>query len=191
VDIVIVTKEDLSGRPLPFGKLREPVGVLKCADALICDVGPNADVGPNVGSGAVGTETPAYVLRRSIQPAASKDPVFAVAGIAKPERFFNALQSAGYTLAETMGFGDHHRYSASDVARIKSAAKTAGAAAIVTTSKDIVRLEPFAGWPVPLVEIPLSVRVEPAEEFRAWLLARIAQAADAEAPLAQAARRSR
>jgi len=103
-------------------------------------------------------------------------PVFAVAGIAGPERFFESLKSAGYTLAGSLGFKDHHRFSAADVVRIGTEATRVGASAIVTTTKDAIRLEAFQIWPVPLVAIPLEVSVEPADEFRSWLLGRLAEA---------------
>ena len=114
-------------------------------------------------------------------------------GVVRPERFFEALAAAGYDVAGSMGFADHHRYSPADVARIRDAAARAAASAIVTTSKDMVRLERFAraddldapntpaadrtpASPIPFVEIPLEVSVEPAAEFRAWLLARLGEA---------------
>lgn len=187
IDIVLVTADDLNGRPLPFGKLREPVGVLEDADALIVDgatnAGPNFDVGPNFSSGvAAGTKVPArvprFTLTRHLGTSAPVHPgtgVFAVAGIASPERFFDSLTAAGYKVVGTLGFADHHRYIAADVARIRDAASTAGATAIATTSKDAVRLEKFSDWHVPLVEVPLHVTVEPAAEFRAWLLKRLSE----------------
>ncbi|TAK11897.1 MAG: tetraacyldisaccharide 4'-kinase [Acidobacteria bacterium] len=184
VDIVIVADEDLSGRPVPFGRLREPVASLQFADAVILDVGPSFSSGGGAGAKApayASAAAPAYALKRSIAPAKDSRPVFALAGIAKPERFFDSLKTAGYNVVGTMGFADHHRYSASDIARIRDAAANAGASAIVTTSKDIVRLEAFAGGAMPFVEIPLDVSVEPADEFRAWLLARVAEALGAEA----------
>ena len=102
--------------------------------------------------------------------------VLAVAGIASPSRFFDMLKDGGWSLAETMPFEDHHPFSAADARRIAEAARRAGAAAIVTTSKDAIRLEALGPWPVPLVEMPLEVSVEPADQFRAWLLERIKSA---------------
>ncbi len=180
VDIVLVAQEDLKGQPLPFGRLREPVSVLQDADTLVFD-------GNKVGSYLAINSRLYFSLTRqlgipktansgTLEPWNPGTPVFAIAGIAKPERFVDSLTSTGYTLAGTLGFGDHHRYTAADVARIGEAAKAAGAMAIVTTSKDMVRLEAFSDWPVPLIEIPLEVSVEPAAEFRVWLLGRLAEA---------------
>src|SRR5205814_172285 len=41
--------------------------------------------------------------------------VVAVAGIARPERFFRDLRSAGWNVAATLSFRDHHRFTPSDV----------------------------------------------------------------------------
>ena len=55
------------------------------------------------------------------------EPVFAVAGIARPERFFADLASAGWRVAGTMAFRDHHMFTDRDVARVAAAARAAGA----------------------------------------------------------------
>jgi tetraacyldisaccharide 4'-kinase len=160
IDIVILSDDDLLGWPMPFGRLREPLSALHYADAVVFDGAKHEG---------------AYTLVRRLEPATVRGPVFAVAGIAKPDRFFDALKTHGYTVAGHSGFGDHHNYSAADVRRIGEEAARAGASAIVTTSKDMVRLEQFSVWPMPLVEVPLKVSVEPAAEFRAWLLGRLAE----------------
>jgi tetraacyldisaccharide 4'-kinase len=65
--------------------------------------------------------------------------VLAFCGIARPEPFFNSLRLSGADVA-TMTFGDHHAYSARDLGRIT--ARAAGQALIITTEKDLVRLDP-------------------------------------------------
>jgi tetraacyldisaccharide 4'-kinase len=161
----------VQGQPLPFGKLREPVEMLQFADAIVYDGGRHSNLA------AAGTRSaPTFTMRRSIA-LATAEPVFAVAGIAGPERFFDALTRAGYTVVGTRGFADHHRYSRTDVAAMQQEATRAGASAIVTTSKDMVRLEPVdRASPLPFLEIPLDVAVEPADTFRDWLLGRVAEA---------------
>ncbi|NMH29377.1 tetraacyldisaccharide 4'-kinase [Flavobacterium silvaticum] len=57
-----------------------------------------------------------------------------VAGIAKPQPFFDHLKNASDTILE---FSDHHDFSDADVARIQSASS---GKPIVTTEKDYVRL---------------------------------------------------
>lgn len=64
-------------------------------------------------------------------------PLFAFAGLADNEQFFASLPN----LAGTLPFPDHHRYTPADLARIREAARNAGAVSIVTTEKDAVKLD--------------------------------------------------
>jgi tetraacyldisaccharide-1-P 4'-kinase len=57
--------------------------------------------------------------------------------------------------------------------RIVREAHRAGAAAIVTTEKDGVRLEKRLPLALPVLVVPLEVSIEPVEVFTNWLLARI------------------
>jgi tetraacyldisaccharide 4'-kinase len=67
--------------------------------------------------------------------------IFAFAGLADDEQFFASLRANGLNLVGTKSFRDHHRYTARDIAAIKAAAKAAGADAIVTTEKDLVKID--------------------------------------------------
>jgi tetraacyldisaccharide 4'-kinase len=64
--------------------------------------------------------------------------VFAFAGLADTQQFFNSL---GLELAGTWSFPDHHRYSIENITAIKRAARDARADAIVTTEKDAVKID--------------------------------------------------
>ena len=55
-----------------------------------------------------------------------------------------------------------------------SAARACGASALVTTEKDLMRLLPFAPFPMPLCFVPLHVCIEPGDAFRRWLAERLA-----------------
>lgn len=67
--------------------------------------------------------------------------LFAFAGLADNQQFFRSLTDAGLTLAGTLTFRDHHRYTPHDLDRIAAAAKDAGAELIVTTEKDAVKID--------------------------------------------------
>jgi tetraacyldisaccharide-1-P 4'-kinase len=99
--------------------------------------------------------------------------VFGLAGIARPERFFNDLAGAGWRVVGTLAFRDHHRYTTRDVARITEAARTSAAAIVLTTEKDAVRLAACDLGVLPCAYVPLVTSVEPEEAFRAWLLERL------------------
>ena len=190
VDLLLVTEDDLSGRVLPAGRLREPLASAASADALI--VASESDRGVERVRSTLGLAT-AFRLRRAIGPPLrvtpdprgsnvntdagagvnATRPVFAVAGIARPERFFGDLAAAGWSVAGTMAFDDHHSFTDADIERIVSAARTADTATIVTTEKDAVRLEDRSLGGLTLAAIPLTVTIEPADAFAAWLFARI------------------
>jgi tetraacyldisaccharide 4'-kinase len=67
--------------------------------------------------------------------------LFAFAGLAGNEQFFATLREAGATVAGSLGFPDHHPYSAADLQSIRRAAALAGAEVIVTTEKDAVKVQ--------------------------------------------------
>ena len=173
VDIVIVSREDVE-RPqtIPSGRLREPLDTLVAANAiLLADANLKIDVAPEV-------DIPCFTLRRTLGAAPAAGPVFAVAGIAHPERFARDLRAADWNVAGTMTFRDHHDYSRRDLARIVGAAKAAGASSIVTTEKDLVRLLRFRPFEMPLSSVPLTMEADPPEPFRQWLAESVAAARD-------------
>lgn len=85
-------------------------------------------------------------------------PRVAVGGIAQPQQFFDMLREAGYPVAGTIAFPDHHNYSARDITRIADAVRSSGAAGIWTTEKDAVRFERVAACPFSVS--PVAMRLE-------------------------------
>jgi tetraacyldisaccharide 4'-kinase len=169
LDLVIVGRDDVA-RPetLPAGRLREPLDTLVAADAIL-----TAD--DDVVVELTGVDAPVFRLRRAELPAPEiAAPVVAVAGIAGPERFFDDVRRAGWQVAATMVFRDHHRYGPRDLREMLAAAERHGAAGIVTTEKDLVRLLPFRPFKTAIVAVPMVVTPEPLETFRDWLLTEIA-----------------
>jgi tetraacyldisaccharide 4'-kinase len=183
VDLVLLSPEDVE-RPLtlPAGRLREPPDVLRAASALIvgdAGLGRAAEVGKAVGVRDV------FVLERALDRPRLFEPtaggvvpdigarVLAVAGLARPEQFFAGVGAAGWTLAGRMAFRDHHPFTRADMERIGAAMRAARAKIVLTTEKDLVRMEPLGPLPVPVAWVPLRVSVEPAEEFRDWVMGRI------------------
>lgn len=160
LDIVIVRREDLAGRVLPSGRLREPLDVVRFADAVIVD----AEDGIDEAVGRLGVRRLFRMFRR-IEPARA-EPVFAFAGIGRPDAFFDALGRGGWSVVGTAAFKDHHPYSPADVARLAERANRAGARVLVTTEKDAARLEGGAAA-LPVVTAPMTATVEPAQEFAA------------------------
>ena len=75
-------------------------------------------------------------LRLSIPDTLRGKRVFAFAGLANNDQFFEALRREGLNVVGTRGFGDHHRYSNQEIAAIRSES----ADVFVTTEKDAVKI---------------------------------------------------
>ena len=176
-DIVLVSASDLEASTLPSGRLREPPDVLVAADAIVCvdeevEI-PTLDVPvfhARRSLGAVVFETDGHAVDAAI-------PVLAFAGIAEPRRFFAGAASR-YEVRRTRAFRDHHPYSAAEVAALTGEAKACGAAALITTEKDYVRLLRHRPFAMPIGWLPLTITPEPEDDFRRWLAAAVAAARD-------------
>lgn len=124
-----------TGRCLPAGPLRESVDRLESADFVLAKHGANAstrvcyrlDGLVNVLSGQA----------RDASPLGLGCDVYAVAGIAQPEQFFNALRERGF-VPHTRIFPDHHSYQASDFSDLTDKP-------ILMTEKDAVKCRALVG----------------------------------------------
>ena len=182
IDLLLISIEDLDERLLPFGRLREPLSAGRFADAVLV---AGSDEQVQAVAARLGVQTAFRVATRHLveaPPAGQK--VIAVAGIARPERFFAALRSLGWDVAREMVFRDHHWFTSKDIAAIECAAAAEGADVIMTTQKDAVRLvagrkgpaprgvDPPTKWAV----LPIQASVEPADRFASWLSDRLSAA---------------
>ncbi len=80
----------------------------------------------------------------------------ALAGIAKPEQFFEMLKQQGLHLERTHAFPDHHDYSLDDLPNDPQIT-------VLMTEKDAVKLMPLAaGLRCHLLAVPLQLYPEPA-----------------------------
>lgn len=177
VDLLVVSEDDLTDRPLPTGRLRESLSAAVKADAAIVDTDSSATaerVAQALGiaksfrfSRVLGHPRMVATGERVDLPRGSH--AFAVAGIARPERFFSDLKLLGWTIAGATTFQDHYQFVQRDVDRIAADARAASAAIVLTTEKDAVRLAACDLKSVPIAAVPLVARIEPADEFNAWL----------------------
>ena len=178
VDLLVVAGADLDEAVLPAGRLREPLSAARSAHAVLVS-GSLQDaqrVAARVNvARAFGVTThvlPLQPMLAASPPAAAR--AVAVAGIARPERFFDALRGQGHEIVAERAFRDHHWFSALDVQEIERQARDSGVDWIVTTAKDAVRLERHRDmmtlrWAI----LPISVTIEPEEEFKTWLQQRV------------------
>jgi tetraacyldisaccharide 4'-kinase len=189
----------LTGRRLPFGRLRSPVGALARADAVIVDGPARGETIAAIRAHVRADRAPIFTMTRRLGPPrpidgppardlgpaglaadvgidAASGSFVAVAGIASPDRFSRALQDAGFVLARAIGFPDHHLYDRRDVERMMDAVSETGAWGVLTTEKDAVRLLPLRPLPMRVAAVPLEVSIDPCAEvsgesrpFRDWL----------------------
>ena len=164
LDIVCVTERDLGERVLPSGRLRESPRALKSAGLVFTD---RETDGPSVAKLRERRPRDVFPVARvdfgfypvedtgvEVEPPAK---AFAFCGIGWPERFVQDVAARGVTVAGQRFFRDHHPFSEQDLRDVAAAAGKAGAIAVVTTTKDAVRIQ---AWPGPLPLLVLSARLE-------------------------------
>lgn len=175
------------GHVLPRGLLREPLGALRRAQAVVITRSDQvtaeelARVESRVArrlrrgtlllhavhaplrlSGPGATTVPLEALRGAA--------VFAFCGLANPAAFYRTLEDLGAHVVARRDFADHHHYSGRDVADIIAAARAAGLGAgiggiahLVTTTKDFVKVASdtlIGAWPEGAAPLALEVEMQ-------------------------------
>ena len=198
LDLLLVRPDDLREELLPMGRLREPLSAASSADAIIVPGGfeEAALVTARLGTIPVFTLGQEFATPRLVRPFGDPVPegafgssrrLVAVAGIARPERFFATVETLGWQIAQKMVFRDHHWFTRKDVDAIRETVQLLGAGGVITTEKDAVRLTSLAlphdtAW----TYVPMRAAIEPVAEFREWFLTRLAQARTAASRVAAA-----
>jgi tetraacyldisaccharide 4'-kinase len=177
-DIVLVNSEDLADSLLPSGNLREGLSALKRAGVFAVPEGDDAAVErlQALGFGSRIGQAIWRFRREMIAPQLSESlssrPVVAFCGIARPEQFFAGLAQKGFEVAASRAFPDHHSFTGVDVAMLRKLKDSTGSGALVTTSKDLVRLGELA-TPLdssnPIFAVDLQVILEDEAGIAAWL----------------------
>ena len=163
------------GRLLPAGRLREsPQGASRADCAIITRVAANSDLQELktrlhqlLGDRPIFTSHMQTKAVRELSPArfdsgsGIPQPVAAFCAVGNPASFFDHLSKEGLTLVHTHAFPDHHQYKQADITRISDEAKRAGAASLITTAKDAVKLYQLEfDLPCFVLEIEISIDEE-------------------------------
>lgn len=145
LDVVLVDQATLKGILIPAGRLREPLAGLNRADIIVCmdgvepeSVFPFAQQEALIVSCEMRADF-AVNINNSEQTLERGGAVMAVAGIANPNRFINALESLGFQVGSKKLFADHYRYTGADLDRLCATASEAQLP-IVSTEKDAVKI---------------------------------------------------
>lgn len=171
------------GRLFPSGRLREPLASASRAHAVLLTGNSSSDDGAALaealrphGFAGPGFSCPTRTDRaRWAAGRAPADPlpdgarVFLVSAIARPDNFTAAVREQGLEITGELRFPDHHPYPDASLARIETAFQASGAEAVLTTTKDRVKLQGRVR--IPLAELPLRADPEPA--FWSWLDQRV------------------
>jgi tetraacyldisaccharide 4'-kinase len=162
-----------NGRVFPAGPLREPLkDALARADGVIVTQPARdaADMQPALAKALTAFKGP--VLRAWVEPSAPapEKPVFAFAGIGRPDKFFGTLAAQGADIVGRLAFPDHHPYSERDMTNLVIDA-AALHARLVTTEKDFMRID--ARWRPQVSVLPVTAKFSDDAALDA-LLARIA-----------------
>ena len=198
LDVLLLGERDLSDCVLPAGRLREPLAAAWDADVWLTPDGDPArladapalvaargTLGAAVGAGVSTPPSFGVALHvgapRVVAPFGQPAQVVpgravAVAGIARPERFFASAREAGWTVEREMVFADHHWFTAGDWREVRAVAAAAGVATVLTTEKDAVRLERLVtGEPAGVQVCYLPIDLVLGEALVTWLRTRLAE----------------
>ena len=179
VDIVCVdaTEPFGGGKPLPKGRLREPVDNLSRADmVIVMDGQKDVSYWPlrheimRIAPEGTTFQAERVVKRITLlhsdeAPSANVDsPLFAFCGLAKPANFLGHLRQKGMDIVGIEAFGDHHRYTQRDIADLEKDARSAGATSLITTVKDAVKLDSIH-FTMPYFVVEIELRIDDPERF--------------------------
>ncbi|OPY66385.1 MAG: Tetraacyldisaccharide 4'-kinase [Syntrophorhabdaceae bacterium PtaU1.Bin034] len=148
LDMVILngSEPEESRHVFPLGFLREPLEMIRRADIILVNKG-ELDARMRTVTTGIPTFRVRYrplCLKRlndgkvSDHNSIRRKRVAAFSGLGDNRSFFNLLRDMGADVVRTVEFPDHYRYSANDVAYLRS---FADAEMIVTTEKDAVKLD--------------------------------------------------
>ncbi len=151
--VVVDAKRGIgNGFTHPAGPLRVPVArQTPFANALlVIGEGEGADkVIRLMAKNAKPIQTAVTVLRNSDELKGKW--LLAFAGIADPSKFFDSLLAVGAELIDRRSFGDHHHFHDDEITELLTKAKVQKLQ-LVSTSKDIARLNGLGELPKKLVE---------------------------------------
>jgi tetraacyldisaccharide 4'-kinase len=151
-------------RVIPAGPLREPIGAgLKRAEAIVLIGEDKAEAASFFGSH---TCLSAHIVPSESAMALAGQKVVAVAGIGRPDKFFQTLKELGADLVEGIPFPDHHQFTGNDIMLAVEIASIRDAI-VVTTEKDYVRLN--AEIQNMVTPVPVSLAWEAPNQLRELL----------------------
>ncbi|MBV8773809.1 MAG: tetraacyldisaccharide 4'-kinase, partial [Deltaproteobacteria bacterium] len=165
-----------NGQLLPAGPMRERRGALQRADALVLI--ESFGIEPSHGFPVLDIMRGKPVLRAQLEPSClirsesgnwheaplrlNGRRVAAVSGVANPAGFHAMINALGAKVLDRLVYPDHYVYGPSDWKKI--VAFRGEAEMVITTEKDLVKLEHLAAPEYPLYALRLKVAMEAQDE---------------------------
>ena len=190
VDLVLVSNERGFGnrRMLPAGPMREPLSALRRADAVVI-VASSQSAPAGIRPAEMEQLNRSRVLHARVRPRGlvtsahggwHESPpmlagrrVLAVSGLANPASFHAMVREIDADLVGVLEYPDHHSYTSADWHTIAAAARDVDA--VVTTEKDLVKLErfPFARDSLYALRLEVSMPDDEARVLDELILSRL------------------
>ena len=170
-----------NARVFPRGTLREPLGGLRRAHAVLVTNPAGSETVAEVTTTVRRHHSTAPVLAARYELQDASEPLrgrrlparelggrrlLAFAGLGSPEGFAETVDATGIRRVGFVEFPDHHWFTPSDVAELARDARAAGAQGLVTTEKDWMRMRELPPPPLPLWVLPVRLVIEAGHE--AW-----------------------
>jgi len=171
-------------RLLPAGRQREPISALRRAQIVVLTRTDSADPRP-LEKLVVRAHPAAKLFRSRTELLGWNDAltgeaapieelriqkVAAFCGLGNPQAFFSDLRRWGFDLVGEDAFPDHHVYTVDDLQRLATDARKKGAATLLTTQKDAVKIPGDWNPPLPILACKIEAQIVDAEEFERTLL---------------------
>lgn len=190
INLVLWDSNGLKGNyhVLPRGKLREPLEGIKRASAILLtraneDVMLETKMEEMIKARKIpvfsSIHTPVETIngdesiRQPISELKGKK-VYAFCGIANPASFEKTLLTSGVELISLDIFPDHHSYREKDIEKIKTGFLKSGAAYLITTEKDAVRLRKYSGFLKMIFILRVRMDVKPStQSFEYFILEKL------------------
>jgi len=162
-DIVLLDYNDepWNDNLLPAGRLREPLSALKRANHVVITKIPkvyNAEKIERLKKLVTQRAPNCSISLCQFQPSSLHQliagrwtdlsidklrdlPVIAFCGLAKAQGFFESVKQLGANVLQQISFSDHHSYSEKDIEMLKQKLTELNAEYLITTRKDLVKLD--------------------------------------------------
>lgn len=182
LDILLLDAQQKETWVLPAGPFREPSTAIRRADLVVVTKGETVQPQQDYAASLHIREKPLFfanprptALIHSTHGEWQELPLFllahkkvmVVSGVATPDLFHRFVREADAEIVDMMVFPDHHVYTERDWQTTASASRACDF--VVTTEKDLVKLERFPFATDKLVALRIDMEVNDVEQFLAFI----------------------